>query len=183
MEAQQMPRATVLSLLVATLLISHPLPGQAPPDPGPTIEAMGKLSFLAGRWEGGGWFQMGPGPKEEFTQSEVIEPKLDGAILLVEGIGTSKADPEKRVHHAFAVIAYDPEAGEYRFSSFVAGRPPLSVRASVGENTFTWEFQPQANINLRYTITVKDGTWHEIGEYSADAEAWHQFFEMTLNKL
>lgn len=178
-----MPRATVLSHLLATLLVSLPLHGQAPPDPGPTVEAMRKVSFLAGRWEGSGWFQMGPGPKEEFTQSEVVEPKLDGAILLVEGIGTSKANPQKQLHHALAVIAYDPVAMEYRFSTFVAGRPPLSTQANVGENTFIWAFQPQPNTNIRYTITVNDGTWHEIGEYSADAKSWRQFFEMRLKKL
>jgi hypothetical protein len=92
-----MSRATVFSLLLATLLVSFPLYGQAPPDPGPTLEAMGKVSFLAGRWEGSGWFQMGPGPKQEFTQTEVVEPKLDGLVFLVEGIGTSKADPSKQV--------------------------------------------------------------------------------------
>ena len=54
---------------------------------------MKAVAFLEGRWAGEGWIQMGPGPKEEFSQTEVIERKLDGGLLLIEGIGRSR-DPE-----------------------------------------------------------------------------------------
>jgi hypothetical protein len=176
-----MRRSTVLSFLLAVVLVPGLAHAQARPDPAPTLEAMKKAAFLAGDWQGSGWMQMGPA-KEEFTQTESVKTMLDGAILLVEGIGMSKAAPAEKIHHAVGVIAYDPLTKEYRFSPFVAGRSPMSVKAEIGDGTLVWGFQPQPNIHVRYTITVKDGAWHEIGEYSPDGTNWSQFFEMTLTR-
>jgi hypothetical protein len=56
------------------------------------------------------------------------------------------------------------------------------VSSDVGSNTFTWSYEPQAGIRIRYVITVADATWREIGEFSRDGKAWTQFFAMTLKK-
>lgn len=169
-----------LSVLAVVFAIV-PLRAQAPqPDPAPVLEAMKAVAFLEGRWAGEGWIQMGPGPKEEFSQTEVIERKLDGGLLLIEGIGYSKAPEPKKIHHAFAVVSFDPSSKKYRFSSHLVGRPPLDVAAEVGSNTFKWSYEPQAGFHIRYLITVSDATWREVGEFSRDGQSWRQFFEMTL---
>lgn len=152
------------------------------PDPAPVLDSMKRVSFLEGRWAGDGWIQMGPGPKEEFSQTEVVERKLDGGILLVEGIGHSRTPEPKKVHHAFAIIGFDPSNKKYRFSSHIVGRPPLDVDLDVGSNTLRWGYQPQARAHIRYVITVTDGTWREVGEFSSDGQSWRQFFEMTLRR-
>lgn len=160
-----------------------PARAQSPqPDPAPVLEAMKAVAFLEGRWAGEGWIQMGPGAKQEFSQTEVVERKLDGGLLLIEGIGRSKAPETKTVHHALAVVSFDPGSNKYRFSSHIVGRPPLDVAPDVGSNTFRWSYQPQAGIHIRYTITVADGTWQEVGEFSRDGQSWRQFFEMTLRR-
>jgi hypothetical protein len=125
---------------------------------------------------------MGPGPKEEFSQTEIVEWKLGGGLLLIEGIGKTRAPEAKETHHAFAVVSFDPMGKKYRFSSYIVGRPPLDVEPKFGPNTMTWEFEPQPGSHIRYTTTVSEVTWHEIGEFSRDGTSWSQFFEMTLKK-
>jgi hypothetical protein len=169
--------------ILAVVFAMVPVRAQSPqPDPAPVLEAMKAVAFLEGRWVGEGWIQMGPGPKEEFSQTEAVDRKLDGGLLLIEGIGHSRAPEPKKVHHAFAVVSFDPSNKKYRFSSHIVGRPPLEVDAEVGPNTFRWSYEPQAGVHIRYVITVVDATWREVGEFSRDGQSWRQFFAMTLRK-
>jgi hypothetical protein len=131
---------------------------------------------------GEGWAQMGQGPKEEFTMSEVVEPKLQGSLLLVEGIGYAKTPERTLVHNALGVVAYDPGTKKYRFSAFSLGRAPLDVEPEIGANTFRWTFEPQTGVRVRYTSTVEGDTWTDAGEYSIDGKTWYPFFGMTLKR-
>jgi mono/diheme cytochrome c family protein len=127
---------------------------------------------------------MGQGPREEFTQTETVTSMLDGAVLLIEGIGHSKGgDSAKKIHHAMALISFDPAQETLVFSSYVAGRPRLDLVPEVTSNTFKWGFSPPNGGEIRYSIVVEDGAWHEVGEFSRDGESWFQFFEMHLKKL
>ncbi len=174
-----MPRAT-FRILVVLFLLPLPILAQAPADPGPAIEAVGRVAFLEGRWAGEGWIQMGQGPRQEFTQTETVEQKLDGAVMLIEGVGHSKGDGSKKVHHALALLSFDPVGKTLLFSSFMAGRPRLDVVPEVGENTFEWGYPPPSGGTVRYSIVVENDSWHEVGEYSRDGESWYRFFEMKL---
>jgi hypothetical protein len=49
-----------------------------------------KLDWLVGQWKGTGWIQMGPQGRKEFTQTETIQGKLDGLVLVIEGQGKSR---------------------------------------------------------------------------------------------
>jgi len=67
--------------------------------------AMRKLSFLAGHWSGPVTVARGPGEPLHLTQTEDVEYKLDGLVLLVQGKGTS---PDGKVQFsALGTIAYD----------------------------------------------------------------------------
>lgn len=170
-------------VIALALAVSAPANGQSPaPDPVPALEAMKSLSFLEGRWAGEGWMQRGPGPREEFSQTETVEWRLDGGVLLIEGVGKSKSPETGQRHHAFAVVSFNPMTEKYRFTSYVVGRPPLDVEPIIETNTLTWEFEPQSGSHIRYTAIVAEDTWHEIGEFSRDGNSWVQFFEMTLKK-
>lgn len=179
---------TALRILAAASIIPaimpSPLLGQAQVDPTPAIEAVSQASFLEGDWAGEGWIQMGQGPREEFTQTETVTSMLDGAVLLIEGIGHSKGEEAARkIHHAMALISFDPAQNTLVFSSYVAGRPRLDLVPEVSGSTFKWGFSPPNGGEIRYSIVVEDGVWHEVGEFSRDGESWFQFFEMHLNKL
>jgi len=172
----------IIPILAIVCATAAPLFAQIEVDPKPAIEAVGEVAFLVGTWSGEGWVKMGQSPKQEFTQTETVESKLDGALLIIEGIGHSKGEPEKKGHHALAVVAFDPEGKTLVFSSFMAGRPRLDVVPEVGESTFTWSFPTPSGGYVRYAIKVEDDTWHETGEFSIDGESWHPFFEMSLKK-
>lgn len=181
-----MPRNAlrILSVLfIIPSIVPAPILAQAQVDPTPAIEAVTQAAFLEGNWSGQGWIQMGPGPREEFTQTETVTSMLDGAVMLIEGVGRSKGEESARkVHHALALISFDPVNNTLIFSSYVAGRPRLDLVPEVAPNTFKWGFSPPGGGEIRYSIVIEDGVWREVGEYSREGESWSQFFEMRLNK-
>jgi len=54
--------------------------------------AMKKLDFLVGEWSGQASAARGPGVVVELEQSEVAQFKLDGLVLMIEGVGRTKSD-------------------------------------------------------------------------------------------
>ncbi|MGH9338852.1 MAG: hypothetical protein ACRD1R_04505 [Acidobacteriota bacterium] len=101
-------RSTLLVTWVLLLAAAHSAVAQTPPDPAPAIEALARIAFLQGTWTGQGWTRRGSGPKEEFTLTETVDLKLDGAVMLIEGVGHSKDKEARKGHHALAIIAFDP---------------------------------------------------------------------------
>ena len=79
-------------------------------------EAMKKLEFLAGKWSGDALVSRGPGQPMKVVQSENIQFKLDGLVLLLEGTGRN-ADG-RIVFQALATVSYDDAASVYRFRSY-----------------------------------------------------------------
>ena len=152
-------------------------------------EKMKVFEGWAGRWKGEGWMQMGPGEPKKSTVDETIEPKLDGTIYLVEGIGKAinpQNNQEMVVHHALAVLSWDNSTKEYKFRSHLNdGRSTDAWLKPTGENKFQWGFDIPNRGKTRYSITLDPAkkTWNEIGEYSADGSTWSKFFEMNLTKV
>jgi hypothetical protein len=169
----------LLACAFATAVFAQAAAAEAP-DLAQHRTAMQKLSFLEGTWEGGGSIAMGPGPRETFAQIERIQFKHDGTLLLIEGNGKSPKTGAT-VHDALAVVTFDPKSSGYKFRSFAAVGRFADTEATVNGNTMVWglSFGPQ---KIRYTITVENGMWREIGERSADGATWTPFFEMTLKR-
>ena len=83
--------------------------------------AMKKLEFLIGTWAGEAWVLRGPGEPVEMIQTEDAQYKLDGLILVIEGVGRAKSDG-KPVLQALGVISWDDENATYRMRAFNDGR-------------------------------------------------------------
>jgi len=48
---------------------------------------------------------------------------------------------------------------------------------------FEWSIKQGENgPTMRYTITNRNGKWHEVGEMPTDGQEWRKFFEMNLVK-
>ena len=142
---------------------------------------MKKLDWLVGHWKGTGWVQMGPQGRNEFTQTENIEAKLDGLVLLIEGLGKAKEDG-RPVHTALAFVSYDHHAKTFRWHAFTP-EGQIDTEAKVGTETLEWTLQIPQRGRMRYTITRNPkGEWVEVGEMSQEDQTWHKFFEMTLRK-
>ncbi len=147
-------------------------------------DAMAKMAFLAGEWEGTGWMDMGQG-RAEYRSHEIVESRLDGLVLVVEG--THEADvpgqAEPRVvHHAVAMITFDPIARRYNFNSQVHQGGTGMYHGDMDGDAFVWGMS-FGTMHMRYTIRLdEEGRWYEIGERSTDGENWTAFMGMTLER-
>ena len=150
-------------------------------------EAMKPILWLVGDWKGEGWIRQGPGEPSTFSIHERAETALGDRLIVVEGVGhavgTGEADGEI-VHHAFGVLSWDGEQGDYRFSTYLADDTGVDARATVEDGVVTWGFET-SNGQVRYRFhQMKDGAWRENGEFSPDkGTTWMPFFEMTLHRV
>lgn len=161
------------------------LPGfaQGRPDPAKVIpaqkESMAKLSFMDGAWRGTAWTLLPSGEKHLLTQTERIGPFLDGSVKVIEGRGYD-ADG-KIAFNAFGTISFNPTTQSYTLHSYAMG--------SVGDFTltptaqgFVWEV-PAGPMTIRYTATIKDGTWLEVGDRIIPGKDPIRFYEMNLKRI
>ena len=166
---------TIISTFVLVLFIAGQTFSQSHETDSISKAEISKLNFLLGNWKGNGWM-MGPdGKKSEFDQTENIQLKLDGTILMIEGEGTSNG---KVIHNALAIISYDKENDDYSFQSYLQNGRKGKFKAEFKNDSLYW--YPMEH--MRYIITLNDqGQWYEIGEMERNSE-WFRFFEMTLNR-
>lgn len=177
-------RRTALALVSLALAaaLAPAASAQDRPDRSAEVrEALARLPIAPGVWEGDAWYRRGPGAPDTIRQTERVETRLDGTVLLIEGTGR---DGDAVVFHAFATLGYDPEADAYRMSTWLADGSTTRPDAAYEDGVFTWSFQPPGGPRIRYRIaSPSDGVWTEEGEASMDGgETWHPFFGMTLRR-
>jgi hypothetical protein len=90
------------------------------PDLDAQRAAMKKLSFLAGKWSGEARVFREPEPLE-LIQTEEVQYKLDGLLLIIEASGHKKRDGNLALQ-AYGIISYDDETNTYRFRAYNDGR-------------------------------------------------------------
>lgn len=143
------------------------------------------LGFLIGEWEGTGWAAGPGGQRGEFRVHELIESRAAGHAVSLQGRGWARFGPdapETVVHDAFGLIwaGYD---GAYHIRSVVMQGHTIEGLIDVNDSGFQWGFDAGPMGETRYTTTVEDGVWHEVGERRANASTeWEVFLEMTLER-
>jgi len=171
--------------LAAIFLVAAPATAQQPGAA--NREAMKKLDYLAGKWRGDATVTLGKDPKP-LKQTEDVQYKLDGVVLLVEGIGRGKLpgkDEDGVLFHALAVMSYDVQAKRYKINAYRMEGQSVDADVTLTERGFIWGFkQPERGVEVKYTLTLtpKD-EWHEFGEYSLDGKTWTKFIEMKLTRV
>jgi len=176
-----LPPSLSTRLLAAAFMISFSLSlaAQQPASNSVDVqrEAMRKLSFLAGHWSGPVTIVRGPGEQLHLTQTEDVEYKLDGLVLLIEGKSTS-ADG-KVLFSALATIAYDDASHTYRFRAYNDDHY-LDTELSVPANGFSWSFiaGPAHIVNTMH-LTGK-GAWDEVTEVTVGSNPPHRSMDMLL---
>lgn len=176
-------KITFMSLLLflAVFTVSGQQPDQ---QAGLQRSEMKKFEKMAGVWEGEGWIKQGP-KTEYFTGSEIVQWKIDGLAMLVEGLHKNKpaaGETAKVIHETLAVISFEPKDKLFRFRTYLAaGAQGSQEIKAVAADTFEWSINFPGG-QTRYIIKVSDKTWFEIGEFSRDGKEWIKFFEMTLQK-
>ena len=165
-------------LSAASLAVSGRGLAQRPPDTTPAQrEAMRKLSFLAGNWSGPVSFAMGPGEPLHLTQTEKIEYKLDGLVLLIEGKST--AADGTAPFQALATVAYDDATHTYRIRAYNAGHY-IDAELTVLADGFSWSFDSgPAHIANSMHLSPK-GEWQETSDVTFGGNPPHRSVDMLL---
>jgi len=141
--------------------------------------AMKKLGFLVGKWNGGA----SPArPREwmDLHQSEEVQYKLDGLILVIEGVGRTKSDGHP-VLQAFGVISFDDETATYRMRAFNDGRFLESeVKLLDQDKAISWGFALD-QITTKSVLRISEsGEWTELAEIKIGSEPPKRLLELTV---
>jgi hypothetical protein len=142
-------------------------------------EAMAKLSFLSGHWSGPASIARGPGEPGRYTQTEDVEYKLDGLVMLIQG--ASHDDSGKVVFGALATVSYDEATHGYRFRAYNDGRY-LDVPLTVEANGFSWGYDagPAHIVNTMHVDDV--GRWSETTTASVNGGPPRPSVTLLLSK-
>lgn len=165
-----------LGILVAIVAHAQDFSAQA-------REQVSKFAFMIGEWEGDSWYYTQQGQREESTVYEDIQFELGQTIVKMRGIGRSLDSEARLVHDALGVLYYDGFQQKFRMDSWIGRGMHTSANVEYkGEGNFVWWFEAGPAMTMRYTVTIKEDTWNEIGEMSQDGSNWRQFFEMNLTR-
>jgi hypothetical protein len=173
------------SLLLASSLVLLPVFALAQRPPAPDLpqqrQHMAEVQFLVGTWKGEAWMEMQPGQRQTFASSEVVESRLDGLVLIVEGLHT---EGDRVVHHALGILSWDEAAGNYSFRTKLAEGHGTDATGRLEDGKFVWSPGTTPVGQVRYTIGLDaEGRWQESGEMSRDGKTWKPFFGMTLERV
>lgn len=143
---------------------------------------MKKLSFLIGKWSGEARLLRGTVEPVELIQSEEAQYKLDGLILIIEGLGRSKSDGKVALQ-ALGIISYDDEAGTYRMRAYNDGRY-LETEMALAEDGkgLTWGFA-LGEIKTQSVLRINEkGDWTELGEITVNSQPPRKFMELRVSR-
>jgi hypothetical protein len=102
------------------------------PDLAAQPAALKKLDFWVGKWSGEAGVLGGSGEPRELIQTEEAPYKLDGLVLIIEGVGKTKPDGRVALE-ALGTVSYDDEAEAYQTCAYNDGRY-LETDLKLGEN-------------------------------------------------
>lgn len=179
MRSYFLPSLLMCALTLAALLLGTLLHAQHPdmPDTQAQRDAMQKLAFLSGRWSGPVTISRGQGEPLRLIQTEDVNFKLNGLVLLIAGRSTSGDD--KAQFEALATIAYDDASHTYRFRAYNNGRY-VDTELTVQSDGFSWGFTAgPAKIENTMHLTAK-GEWQETTDVIFGNAPPHRTVEMLL---
>ena len=143
-------------------------------------KALAPLSMIDGTWRGEAVVLQPNGERLRLVQTERVGPMLDGTLRVIEGRGYRPDG--KLAFNAFAVVSFSPKTSQYNFRSYAqgyAGDFPLELRP----DGFSWSISIGGGATLRYTTTVRDGVWTEVGERIVPGQPPVKTLEMTLKRI
>lgn len=144
--------------------------------------AMKKLAVLVGRWAGEARIRRGSGAPMELDQTEEAVYKLDGSLLLIEGVGRRKTDSRPALE-ALAVISYDDETKTYRMRAFNDGRFLETEMKLLGDGCgLAWGFSV-GEVSTHSVLRINDdGEWIEVHEITIGTEPRRPFMEVSVSR-
>ena len=164
------------------MVVLVPLMSQLPrvPDLEAQREAMKKLGFLVGKWAGEARLLRGPTESVELSQTEEAQYKLDGLLVVIEGVGRTKSGGQPLLQ-ALGIVSYDDESRTYHLRAFNDGRF-LETEMKLLENSkgMTWGFA-LGEIRTNSVLQINErGEWTELAEISIGSQPPKKLLELTI---
>lgn len=150
------------------------------PDLDAQRAAMKKLEFLVGKWSGEARMLRAAADPLVMIQTEEAQYKLDGLILIIEGVGRNKGDGKPALR-AFGIVSYDDETGTYRMRAFNDGRF-LETEVKLIDKGFTWGFVLGPYRTSSVMRIDEKGDWTEQHEIAVGAEPPKRYMELRVTK-
>ncbi len=116
----------------------------------------------------------------DIIQTEHVDYKLDGLLLVIEGVGRAKSDG-RLVLQAYGIVSYDETTGKYHMRAFNDGRW-LETEMDLSSNGkgLTWGFTI-GDIRTHSTMHLTDaGEWTENHEITIGQQPPRKFMELTV---
>jgi hypothetical protein len=150
------------------------------PDLGAQRKAIRKLDFMVGKWAGKARLLRGPTEPVELLQTEEAQYKLDGLILVIEGVGRTKPGGQPLLQ-AFGIISYDDESGTYRLRAFNDGRFLETQMELLEEGKgMTWGFA-LGEVRTNSVLRINErGEWTEFSEILIGSQPPKKLLELTV---
>ena len=144
---------------------------------------MRKFAFLTGKWSGDASVLRAPGQFVELSQTEVAQFKLDGLILMIEGIGRLKSDGTP-VLQALGIISFDDETGKYHMRAFNDGRwLETEVKPLDEGNTLAWSFTLGEMSTHSVLRIAEKGEWIEHAEITIGPRPPQKLLDLTVRRI
>jgi hypothetical protein len=152
------------------------------PDMASQRAAMQKLAFLVGKWSGEARLQREGGEPLELIQTEEAQYKLDGLILMIEGIGRTKSDGRVALQ-ALGIVSYDDEEETYCMRAFNDGRYlETDVELTDDGKGITWGFV-LGEIRTSSVLRINEkGEWTELAEITIGSAPPRKLLELTVRR-
>lgn len=152
------------------------------PDLDAQRNAMKKLGFLVGKWIGEARLLRGRGEWMDLHQSEEAQFKLDGLIMVIEGVGRTKSDG-RSVLQALGVISFDDETATYRMRAFNDGRFLESeVKLLDQDKSIRWGFA-LGQVTTESVLRINEsGEWTELAEIKIGSEPAKTLLELSVRR-
>jgi hypothetical protein len=145
--------------------------------------AMKKLEFLVGEWSGEATVLRGPGQFVEMAQTESAQFKLDGLVLMIEGVGRAKTDGKASLQ-ALGLISFDDETGMYRMRAFNDGRwLETEVKMADAGNSISWGFALGAFKTATVLRINESGEWTEHGEITVGERPPQKMMDLRVRRI
>lgn len=143
-------------------------------------DAMQKLSFLVGQWKGEATVSMGPGGPRRLQQTEDVQFKLGGLVLLVEGTGRNPVSGAVEFN-ALATVSFDEASASYRFRTHSGGNY-VETELTVRDRGVEWGFTA-GSARITSTMHLDDsGQWVEVTDVVVGGGPPRQTTEVRVRK-
>jgi hypothetical protein len=152
------------------------------PDTNAQRAALKNLDFLVGKWSGEARVPRGPGEPLELLQTEEAQYKLDGLILMIEGIGKTKAEGRVALQ-ALGIVSYDDEKETYSMRAFNDGRYlETDLKLIEDGRGIAWGFT-LGEIKTSSVLRINEkGEWTELTEIAIGSQPARKFMELTVSR-